>query len=56
MWEKKAFGFSTPQRSYVWQTIQDIGVALSAGKLHGLSLGLFVINMILFYGLTEARI
>jgi SulP family sulfate permease len=52
----KAFGFSTPQRSYVWQTIQDIGVALSAGKLHGLSLGLFVINMILFYGLTEARI
>ena len=51
----KAFGFSTPQRPYVWQTLQDIGAALSAGKLHGLSLGLFVMNMVLFYGLTEAR-
>jgi sulfate permease, SulP family len=51
----KAFGFSTPQRPYVWQTLQDVGNALSAGKLHGLSLGLFVMNMVLFYGLTEAR-
>ena len=51
----KAFGFSTPQRPYVWQTLLDVGAALSAGKLHGLSLGLFVMNMALFYGLTEAR-
>jgi MFS superfamily sulfate permease-like transporter len=51
----KAFGFSTPQQPYLWQTIADVFAGLGAGKLHGLSLGLFVMNMILFYGLTEGR-
>ena len=51
----KAFGFSTPQRPYLWQTLADCAAGLGTGKLHGLSLGLFVMNMILFYALTEGR-
>jgi SulP family sulfate permease len=51
----KAFGFSTPQRSYVWQTFSDFFAGLGAGKLHGLSLGLFIMNMLLFFVLTEGR-
>ena len=51
----KAFGFSTPQRPYLWQTVADFVTGLGAGKLHGLSVGLFVANMVLFYGLTEGR-
>ena len=51
----KAFGFSTPQRQYLWQTLADSAAGLGAGRLHGLSVGLFVANMVLFYGLTEVR-
>ena len=51
----KAFGFSTPQRPYLWQTYADLFAGLGKGRLHGLSFGLFVANMVLFYGLTEGR-
>ena len=51
----KALGFSTPQRPYVWQTLVDIQGKLAAGKAHPLSIGLFVANMALFYGLTAGR-
>ena len=51
----KALGFSTPQRPYVWQTLVDIQAKLAAGKAHPLSIGLFVANMVLFYGLTVGR-
>lgn len=51
----KALGFSTPQRPYAWLTLVDIVAKLQAGKAHPLSIGLFIANMALFWGLTLGR-
>lgn len=49
----KAFGVSIGATSFVWQVWYSVGSRLP--HTHGPSAGLFVANMVLFYGLTLGR-
>jgi sulfate permease, SulP family len=51
----KALGFKIPSHEYVYETWADAVVGISKGKTHGLTFGLFVENMALFYILKYLR-
>lgn len=50
----KAFGFSIPTTDYAWETWYEVFSRVST-RTHGLSLGIFILNMFLFVLLTHYR-
>ena len=50
----KAFGFSIPTTDYAWETWYEVFSRVPS-KTHGLSLGIFILNMFLFIILTHYR-
>lgn len=51
----KVLGFKIPRHEYVYDTWVDAVIGIGEGKVHGLTFGLFVENMALFYLLKYAR-
>jgi SulP family sulfate permease len=49
----RALRIAVPRSDYVWQTWRDVGAR--AGGAHGASVGLFALNLAMFWGATLSR-